>query len=125
MSKKLEEIFSVDRLRRTWAGKASPSGDEQKSIQPKVGDRPLTAYPSPLVVFEDLTLQIRKRYSGMRGMPFEPLLNELGEKLRSRFPDASGISLPEEEQDALNSAIEALLDQIEDLAEAMDLTKRR
>lgn len=115
----------MDRLRRTWAGKASPSGGEPKSIQTKVGDRPPAAYPSPLVVFEDLTLQIRKRYSGVRGKPFEPLLNELGEKLRSRFPDAPGSSLPEEEQDALNSAIEILLDQIEDLAEAMDLAKQR
>ncbi len=49
------------------------------------------------------------------------LLNEVEEKLLRRFPQTDDTVVSEEEKSALNQAIETLLNDIEDLAEALEL----
>lgn len=77
----------------------------------------------PLAVFEELVRLVRQRFPDERGEPFVPLLSDLEEKLRLRFPGASSEDPPEKEREALNQAIEARLIEIEDLVEALDLAK--
>ena len=52
------------------------------------------------------------------------LLNEVEEKLLRRFPQTDDTVVSEEEKSALNQAIETLLNDIEDLAEALELQRR-
>ena len=49
------------------------------------------------------------------------MLNEVEEKLLKRFPQADDREVSEEDNSALNQEIETLLNDIEDLAEALEL----
>jgi len=48
-------------------------------------------------------------------------MSELEEKLLKRFPQTDDIEVSEEDNSALNHEIETLLNDIEDLAEALEL----
>ena len=54
-------------------------------------------------------------------LDFEKPIYELEEKLFKRFPQTDDIEVSEEDNSVLNQEIETLLNDIEDLAEALEL----
>jgi hypothetical protein len=115
MTNSLDDIFSPERLRHRWQqGEATAKEKDEADSEPRE-----TA--TPLAVFELLRGRIQERYPGEQGRPLAVLINELGELLIRRFPQAEDTEVSNEDQSVLNQEIEALLNEIEDLAEALEL----
>lgn len=74
-----------------------------------------------MTVFTLLQGRIQERFPGEQGEPLAALLNEVEEKLLKRFPQTDDREVSEEDNSALNQEIETLLNDIEDLAEALEL----
>lgn len=125
MQNRTDSLFSVDRLRKAWAGPKPQAGETPGAAAPATADPPQAAVPGAAEVLGEVARLVRLRFPDPKGQAFEPLLAALEEKVMLRFPDAAGRSVTEEERDALNSAIEELLNRIENLSEAMDAARRR
>ena len=72
-------------------------------------------------VFACLQRRVHQRFPGEQGEALHAMMNELEEMLLRRFPQKGGAEVSENDQAALNLAIEELLNEIEDLAEALEL----
>ena len=115
MTNSLDDIFSPERLRHRWQQDDVPGAREDE------GDSEPHEVQPPLAVFERLRSRIQERFSGEKGQPLAVLINQLGELLLKRFPQTDDAVGSDEDQEALNQEIEALLNEIEDLAEALEL----
>ena len=76
---------------------------------------------TPLAVFQRLRGRIQERFPGKQGESLQVLMDELEEKLLKRFPQTDDREVSAEDNSALNQEIETLLNDIEDLAEALEL----
>ena len=115
MTNSLDDIFSPERLRHRWQhGEDAVAGGDEPGAEP-VGS------PDVMTVFTLLQGRIQERFPGEQGEPLAALLNEVEEKLLKRFPPTDDTEVSEEDNSALNQEIEILLNDIEDLAEALEL----
>jgi len=115
MTDNLDDIFSPERIRRHW------QQPDETAAQP---DEEKTATGEPqgsMEIFHRLHGLINQRFSGKKAEPLTMMLGELQDLLLKRFPQTSDAELSEEEKAVLNSAIQELLNNIEDLVEALEL----
>jgi len=115
MTNNLDDIFSPERLRRRWQQDEVPAEkQEQADVKP----------PEPedaMAVFRRLQSRIKERFPGEQGQPLALLMTELEELLLRRFPQTEEVDVTDDDRAALNQEIEMLLNDIEDLAEALEL----
>jgi hypothetical protein len=115
MANKLDDLFSPERLRRSWNQRES---DRIEDSEPKA---PEALQLDALAVFERMQRLIRQRYNIAQGGAMQVLLSELQELLLKRFSPAAENESAEAQRNALNTPIEELLITIEDLAEALEV----
>lgn len=115
MTNSLDDIFSPERLRHRWQQDEVPV-EEQEQADGKP-DEPEDA----MAVFRRLQSRIQERFPGEQGQPLAQLMTELEELLLRRFPQTEDVQVTDEDKASLDPAIEALLNEIEDLAEALEL----
>jgi len=115
MTNSLDDIFSPERLRHRWQQDEVPAEkQEQAEVEP----------PEPedaMAVFRRLQSRIQERFPGEQGQPLALLMNELEELLLRRFPQTKNVQVTDDDKASLDPAIEALLNEIEDLVEAFEL----
>ena len=115
MADSLDDIFSPERLRRHWQ---QPDETAAKSDE----ETAAVAEPqSAMGVFHRLHGLINQRFPGVKAEPLNAMLEELQELLLKRFPQTGAVEISEEEKAALNLAIQELLNDLEDLVEALEL----
>ena len=115
MTNTLDDIFSPKRLRHSWQqDEVAAERKDEKAAEPHEAE-------TPLAVFQRLRGRIQERFPGEQGEPLAVLLNEVEEKLLTRFPQTDDTETSEEDKAALNKEIGILLNEIEDLAEALEL----
>ena len=115
MTDSLDDIFSPERIRRHWqqADETAAAPDEERTV---------TGEPqSATEIFHRLHGLIKQRFSGKKVEPLTMMLEELQELLLKRFPQTGDAEVSEEEEAALNLAIQELLNNVEDLVEALEL----
>ena len=115
MTDSLDDIFSPERIRRHWQQpkETAAQRDEEKTA---------VAEPqSAMGVFHRLHGLINQRFPGKKAEPLNVMLEELQELLLKRFPQTGDVEISEEEKAALNIAIQELLNDVEDLVEALEL----
>jgi hypothetical protein len=115
MTNSLDDIFSPERLRRRWQNREDAVAETDE-----IGTEPVGS-PDVMTVFARLQGRIQERFPGEQGEPLQVLMSELEEKLLKRFPQTDDREVSEEDNSALNQEIETLLNDIEDLAEALEL----
>jgi hypothetical protein len=115
MTNNLDDMFSPERLRRSWQqDEVAAERKDERAAEPHEAE-------TPLAVFQRLRGRIQERFPGEQGEPLAALLNEVEEKLLRRFPQTDDMETSEEDKAALNKEIGMLLNEIEDLAEALEL----
>ena len=115
MTDNLDDIFSPERIRRHWQ-------QPDESAAEKAEEKTAVAEPqSAMGVFHRLHGLINQRFPGEKAEPLNVMLEELQELLLKRFPQAGDVEVSEEEKAALNIAIQELLNDVEDLVEALEL----
>jgi hypothetical protein len=115
MSKRLDELFSPERLQQRW----------QRGSDTTVSDRAAEVPEKIMSVadgLEQLRQIIREQYPENGNKALNYLADQLEELLKLRFSEGKSVS--EEEVKSLNIAAEQILCQIEDLAEALDMGKK-
>lgn len=124
MKNRLDEVFSVEKLRRAWDG---PSEPEQPP--PSEGDE--APIPQDVDAAAAAASYRRLRESIERGFSpgclatMESLLSDLERLLRQRFPDDPSAAPPRAERAELTLALDGLLNRMEDLLEAYDVGSGR
>jgi len=115
MADSLDDIFSPERLRRHWQqpDETAAESDEEKTA--------VAAPQGAMGVLHRLHGLIKQRFPGKKAEPLNVMLEELQELLLKRFPQTGDAEVSEEEKAALNSAIQQLLNDVEDLVEAFEL----
>jgi len=115
MADNLDDIFSPERLRRHWqqSDETAAEADVEKTAVAETQDA--------LELFHRLHGLINQRFPGEKAKPLNLMLEELREVLLKRFPETGEVELSEEEKAALNTTIQELLNDVEDLVEAMEL----
>ena len=118
-SNRIDEIFSVKQLRKSWAqaGDISEKQHEKDIIQPD--------YQIVMSVFEDLSAMINRRFANEQGEALNLMMEELKDLLLQRFPKTKDADSGENDPAVLDAAIGEALNQIEDLVEAFELGKRK
>lgn len=124
MKNRLDEVFSVEKLRRAWDG---PSGPEQPPSSEGEGA------PVPQDVdaaaaaasYQRLRESIERAFSPGCLATMESLLSDLERLLRQRFPDDPSAAPPRAERAELTLALDGLLNRMEDLLEAYDVDSGR
>jgi len=107
MSDKLDDLFSPDRLRSHW--------DRERAKEPE----PEAPTPRGVELAHRLRSLAAQRFSGAPGAALGQLIERLGALAQRRFaPDPAA---PAEALEPLDAEIELLLDQIEDLSEALTI----
>jgi hypothetical protein len=113
MTNNLDDLFSPERLRHRWQQDEVPAEkQEQADLQPS---------EDAMAVFKRLQSRIQERFPGEQGQPLALLMNELEELLLRRFPQTENAHLTDDDKASLDPAIAALLNEIEDLVEALEL----
>ncbi len=116
MTNQLDDLFSPERLRRNWQPAEKSAGRDKAQDEEK--DR------GPRELFERLQGLILGRFSEDDAEVLGLQLEHLRALLGRRFPDAEKAEPAPKEQAELNSAIDEVLNRIEDLAEAFELAGR-
>ena len=115
MANSVDDIFSPERLRHRWQHREDAvAGGEEPGKEPD-------GSPDVMAVFARLQGRIQERFPGEQGESLLVLMSELEEKLLKKFPQTEDREVSEENNSALNQEIETLLNDIEDLAEALEL----
>jgi hypothetical protein len=115
MADSLDDIFSPERIRRHWQqpDEAAAKPDDEKTA---------VAKPQGVMgIFHRLHGLVNQRFPGEKGEPLNVMLEELQLLLLKRFPQTGDVEVSEEEKEALNTAIQELLNDVEDLVEALEL----
>ncbi|MCE5335217.1 MAG: hypothetical protein LLG06_11600 [Desulfobacteraceae bacterium] len=117
MSKRLDEVFSVEKLRRSWKGEAQDRAPEAGEGAEPV---PEGTNPTAEASFQKLVATIERCFSPECLAAMTPLLGELEELLKERFPADSSAPLAQADRFKLTMALDGLLNRIEDLLEAFE-----
>lgn len=124
MKNRLDEVFSVERLRRTWEGTAEPA---QATSSEGTGEIPVQQDAGAAAA--EAAVQRLREIIGRCFTPrcltaMAPLLSQLEQLLKQRFPEDPSAALPREERAKLSMTVDGLLNQIEDLLEAFEVGSR-
>jgi len=115
MPDNIDDIFSPERIRRHWQqpeeSAAEPDEEETATAEPR----------GAMAVFHRVHGLINQRFPGVKAEPLNVILEELQELLLKRFPQAVDEEVSQKEKEALNLAIQEMLNDVEDLVEAMEL----
>lgn len=126
MKNRVDEIFSVERLRRVWKGGEAPVPLSPSNVSQEPQVQETFSAPSPVFLYARLREAIARRFPGGKASAaLEPLLQELGERMERRFPAAAAPAPPPDEKAALDAVMEDLLNRIEDLVEALEIGSGR
>lgn len=118
-SNRIDEIFSVKDLRKSWAHAGDPSEKQHETgiIQPD--------YQMVMPVFDRLSGMISQRFSNEQREVLSLIMDELKDLLLQRFPKTKDTESVENDPAVLDAAIGETLNQIEDLVEAFELGNRK
>lgn len=118
-SNRIDEIFSVTQLRKSWARARdiSEPPHETDIVQPD--------YQKMMSVFNRLSEMIDRRFSKDQGEAMGLILGELKDLLLKRFPKTKETETVENDPAVLDTAIGEALNQIEDLVEAFELRNKK
>jgi hypothetical protein len=121
MSRRLDDLFSVERLRRNWSGQGTdPSAEAAQELH-----TPGAMARQAREVAEQLKGLVHQRFSAERRVPLDALLQTLDAHLDRVFPRGAD-STPEPEQlQELAPLLSRLFDDLEDMIEALELVERR
>lgn len=128
MSDRFDDIFSLDRLRENWSSgpekKQGKKDPEKKNEMQQAAPDPGLPYIVKTDIdarseFELLKELLNEKYPGEKGEGLQILLQELDQALLLRFPGTENIS--GQDKTGLNQAINEILNQVEDLMEAIDI----
>ena len=114
MGNRIEDIFSPERLHRTWKREDTQTTPSSHLQQPARDKRPAMA------ALYQLNHTVQERFRKEEIPAVHLLLTELRELLEQRFPSAQPLP-PEPEKETLNMSIHELLYQIEDLLDALTM----
>lgn len=119
MANRVDNVFSVQRIRQSWLPQQTEVETASRPPQEDAGG-PDAAIQSQ---FTQLCGLVRQRFTGDRLAVMNQLLADLDDLLRRRRD--AGADRPEAAQDPaeIDAAVGALLNQMEDLAEAFMLSK--
>ena len=110
-----DDIFSPERLRRHWQ-----LGEDATARQDE--EEPATIEPQGVMgIYNRLQSLINQRFPGEQGEALNMMLEELQELLLKRFPHTKDVEVSEDEKAALNLAIQEILNDVEDVVEALEL----
>jgi hypothetical protein len=115
MTNRVDDIFSPERLRDRWQRRQDGGAKRDDSKTAAVGPQ------GPIPVFARLQSRIEQRFPGEPGEPLKLMMNELHELLLRRFSPTDDAEVSGDDKAALNLAIGELLNEIEDLVEALEL----
>jgi len=118
-SNRIDEIFSVKQLRKSWArtGDTSEKQHETEIIEPD--------HQKVISIFEDLSAMINRRFANEQGEALNLMMEELKDLLLQRFPKTKDADSGENDPAVLDAAIGEALNQMEDLVEAFELRNRK
>lgn len=119
MSQRLDDLFSVERLRRSWSERQAGSSAEARQEAHPPEELALEARE----VLQRLKAMISRRFSAQRRIPLDALLQSLDtlvDAIHPLEPDSS--RGPEQLQELVLSA-SRLCDDLEDMIEAMELAE--
>jgi len=118
MANRIDKVFSVDRIRQSWL-------QEDTELQKTpVDNKGRAEFQTVMADFDHLARIVRRRFSEERLEAMNGLLGELREMLQQRFSAENEDRAPTGDETEVNTAIDQVLNQIEDLAEAFELKKR-
>ena len=112
MKKRIDELYSVQRLRETWKQPGDTPGIRLQEAAPSDGLNEV------MILFDRLSSIIHSRFKEDRTDALIMLLDQLRQLLVQRFDQSEGSQQPPVDPTVLNSAIGVVLNQIEDLTEA-------
>ena len=115
MGKRLDDLFSPEKLRRNWNAAHIPEDDLRDHQQPP------TEKGRAVAILSQLKNTINRRFSRKVPPAVQLMLEALQGLIEKRFPSPPASMLETDEKNALNSAIHDLLYQIEDLVEAFEI----
>ncbi|QTA81208.1 Uncharacterized protein dnl_35390 [Desulfonema limicola] len=114
MSNRFDDIFSLDRLRQNWK-----TGQEEMPGDSSPLPAPVQVFINARSDFEKLREILNNKYPGKKGEGLRILTQELEQAVFLRFPENKKVD--EQEKAGLNQTITGILNQIEDLEEALDI----
>jgi len=117
MSKRLDEVFSVERLRRSWRGEEE---DVPRAEQEKIDGAPGDAASAADASYRKLAATIERSFPPESASAMAPLFKELERLLKLRFPVEAPETMTMAERSKLTMALDGLLNRIEDLLEAFE-----
>jgi len=117
MVNRIDKVFSVNRIRQSWLKQGA------ESEKPQADDNGQAESQTVMLEFEDLARIVKGRFADGSLDAMNGLLNELREMLLQRFPAENKDGALISDSAEMNTAINEILNQIEDLAEAFELKK--
>jgi hypothetical protein len=119
MSQRLDELFAVERLRRSWSGTAANPPDEAVQEVRMPEETGLRVRD----VVAELKGMISRRFSEERRIPLEALLEELDVLVDRIFPRGPGPAPEPEHLQELTRSLTSVCDDLEDMIEALELAE--
>jgi len=115
MSKKIDELFSAERLRKQW--RTAKTDEEAAAVADAESQ-------TPVEIYESLRSLVDERFSGADAAALRSLLDELQDLLARLYPPEGEPPGSAEERIKLVPAVDEALCRIEDLAEAFEIAGR-
>jgi hypothetical protein len=115
MSKKIDDLFAPERLRKNWQQAKASTGRPADTE---------TEGETPITICGRLRTLIEERFSGDHAMVLNLLLDELQTLLASMFPTAGERPEPAEDPAEMIPAAHEILYRIEDLVEVFGMAGR-
>ena len=121
MKNRLDEVFSVEKLRRTWKETAPPAREPSFTQEEETGAIKGSYGSTAQASYRRLRAAIERSFPPHCIGTLEPLLRELEQLLDQRFPVDPQAALVQEERAKMSLAIDGLLNRMEDLLEAFEV----
>lgn len=115
MPKKIDELFSPERMRKSWQKTKERAGRPVRAE--KEGE-------SPLEIYEHLRDIIHGSFSGEDLVALNLLMDDLYSLLKQIYPQAEGGPIPADSATDILPAVHESLNRIEDLVEAFEIAGR-
>jgi hypothetical protein len=115
MPKKIDDLFSPERLRKSWQKTKERTGGPVRAEREE---------ESPLQIFERLRDLIQRNFSGEDSVALNLLLDDLYVLLERMYLKAEESPIPADSLTDMFPAVHDMLNRIEDLAEAFEIAGR-
>lgn len=125
MKNRLDEVFSVEKLRRAWKAEAAPEQDQAAGDSDAAGSAPNGGASAARAAYQRLRDAIEISPLPGCALASAPLLLELEELLQQRFPAEAPAGTLQVDRAQATLAIDGLLNRLEDLLEAFEVGSGR